>query len=154
MTYRNFMVYGVVEKSALPPDAMPIEVFIDNKERIDDGDVSLYLSSIDDPTLAPEGLCSFMVLGPTFLDWPEPGAPEHRAPAYEAAKEAEGRRILALVERRWPGFTAGVRQTVLASPTTVERYLRKPGGAVAGPKQSLGQALLHRPGARSPWKGL
>ena len=36
MTYRNFMVYGTVDMAALPPDAMPIEVFIDNKEAIDD----------------------------------------------------------------------------------------------------------------------
>ncbi len=154
MTYRNFMVYGTVEKSALPLEAMPIEVFIDNKEVIDDGDVTLYLSSMDDPRLAPEGQCSFMLLGPSFLDWPRPGTPEHHTPAYEKAKDVEAERILGLVERRWPGFRAGVRRTVLASPTTVERYLRKPGGAVAGPKQALGQALLRRPHARSPWKGL
>jgi len=154
MTYRNFMVYGTVDRAALPPDAMPIEVFIDNKEAIDEGDVTLYLESLEDPRLAPEGRCSFMLLGPTFSAWPAPGSAAHRDPAYEAAKQAEGRRILGLVDRRWPGFAAAVGDAVLASPTTVERYLRKPGGVVAGPKQALGQALLKRPGARSPWPGL
>lgn len=154
MTFRNFMVYGTVRKDALPEGAMPLEVFIDNKDTIDEGDVSLYLDSLEDPTLAPEGLCSFMLLGPTFRTWPAPDDATYDTPAYRQSKEEEARRMIGLVDRRWPGFADGITGTVLASPTTVERYLGKPRGSVAGPKQALGQALLARPGARSPWPGL
>ncbi|MBL8966174.1 MAG: FAD-dependent oxidoreductase [Spirochaetaceae bacterium] len=154
MTYRNFMVYGTVALEALPPGAMPCEVFIDNREAIDEGDVSLYLSSLEDPRLAPEGRCAFLLLGPSFRDWPAPGGPGDGSEAYEAAKREEAERMLALVERRFPGFRAAAGDLVLGSPTTTERYLGKPGGAVAGPKQKMGQALLSRPGARTRWPGL
>ena len=42
----------------------------------------------------------------------------------------------------------------MGTPTTIERYLLKNGGAVGGPKNALGQQMLKRLHARSEWKNL
>ena len=42
----------------------------------------------------------------------------------------------------------------VATPRTIERYTLKNGGAVAGPKQMLGQHMLHRLHTRSEWDNL
>jgi len=42
----------------------------------------------------------------------------------------------------------------VGTPTTIERYLLKNGGAVGGPKNMLGQHMLKRLHARSEWKNL
>jgi NADPH-dependent glutamate synthase beta subunit-like oxidoreductase len=42
----------------------------------------------------------------------------------------------------------------VATPTTIERYLLKNGGAVGGPKNMLGQQMLKRLHARSEWQNL
>ena len=42
----------------------------------------------------------------------------------------------------------------MGTPTTIERYLLKNGGAVGGPKNAIGQEMLKRLHARSAWKNL
>jgi prolycopene isomerase len=153
-SWPSFVVYGTVERGALPESAMPVQMFIDNREAIDEGDVTLYLSGLEDPSLAPPGLCTFLLIGPSFRKWPRPGDAEDRSEAYVAAKRAEADRMIGLVERRFPGFRAAMRSRVEGSPTTIERYLGKPRGSVAGPKQRMGQHLFFRPGARGPAHGL
>lgn len=69
-------------------------------------------------------------------------------------KEAETERMLALVERRFPGFRSGLIFSELGSPSTMERYLLKNGGAVAGPKQRMGQELMNRQRAATFLPGL
>lgn len=154
-SWPSFVVYGTVELSRLPANAMPVEMFIDNTEALDEGDVTLYLSGLEDPSLAPEGLSPFLLIGPSIGNkWPTPSDPSYHGEAYKAAKRAEADRMIALVEKRWPGFTAGIRSQIEGSPTTIERYLSKPRGSVAGPKQRMGQHLIFRPSAHSPRAGL
>jgi prolycopene isomerase len=62
--------------------------------------------------------------------------------------------MLSLIERRMPGFVASLGSRIEASPSTIWRYLGKVGGAVAGPKQKMGQHLILRQKARGPVKGL
>lgn len=153
-SFPSFVVYGTVDKAVLPADTLPVEMFVDNTEALDEGDVTLYLSGLEDPSLAPEGVSTFLLIGPSFRKWPRPGEVDADPEAYAAAKEAEARRMLALVEARKPGFTASVKGLVTGSPRTIERYLYKPRGSVAGPKQRMGQHLMFRPGARTKVPGL
>ena len=154
MSMPSFVVYGTVERAALPRDATPVQMFVDNKEALDEGDVTLYLPSLEDPSLAPPELSTFLLIGPSLARWPSPSDPEYGSEGYKAAKKAEAERMLALVERRMPGFVAGMRGRVEASPTTIWRYLGKSLGSVAGPKQKMGQHLIFRQGARGPISGL
>ncbi|MFZ4614791.1 MAG: FAD-dependent oxidoreductase [Rectinemataceae bacterium] len=161
-SYPSFVVYGTVRRDAVPEGTLPVEMFIDNREVIDDNDVTLYLPTIEDPRLAPPGVHVFLIIGPSFAAWPTyatPGAAAaggagYRSAEYRDMKVAEADRMLALVERRFPGFVAAIKTRIEGSPTTLERYLRKFVGSVAGPKQCIGQELLRRPHARSPWPGL
>ncbi len=164
-SYPSFVVYGTVRREAIPEGTLPVEMFIDNREAIDDNDITLYLPTIEDPRLAPAAVHVFLIIGPSFAPWPAfaggapAGAPAAGGAAYRSAeyrdmKVAEADRMLALVERRFPGFVAAMETRIEGSPTTLERYLRKFVGSVAGPKQCIGQDLLKRPHARSPWPGL
>lgn len=154
MTMPSFVVYGTVEKATLPSGTLPVQMLVDNKEALDEGDVTIYLPSLEDPSLAPEGLSTFLLIGPSLRAWPKPGSFDYGDKAYIKAKKEETDRMLALVDSRMPGFIAGLRGRIEASPTTIWRYLGKTGGSVAGPKQKMGQHLLLRQGSRGPLPGL
>ncbi|AWW26194.1 NAD(P)-binding protein [Acetobacterium sp. KB-1] len=49
---------------------------------------------------------------------------------------------------------AAIRYVELATPRTIERYTNKNGGAVAGPKQMLGQHMFKRLHTRTEWDNL
>ena len=154
MTMPSFVVYGSVDRSILPPDCLPVQMFVDNREALDEADVTLYLPSLEDPSLAPEGQSTFLLIGPSLRSWPEPGSPDYGNEAYRQAKKEEAQRMLALVERRIPGFVDAIRDSFEASPSTLWRYLGKDGGSVAGPKQKMGQHLLFRQHSKGPREGL
>ena len=154
MTMPSFVVYGTVDISALPPDTLPVQMFVDNREVLDEGDVTIYLPSIEDPRLAPPNLSTFLIIGPSLRKWPSPDSSEYASEAYARAKKEEADRMLSLVERRMPGFIAALHGRIEASPTTIWRYLGKAGGSVAGPKQKMGQHLMFRQGSKGPVPGL
>jgi prolycopene isomerase len=143
-SFPSSVLYGAVKESAIPKDAFPVEMLIGNPEEIDESDVTLYLSSLEDPTLAAPGTHAFMLIGPSRRQWPAPDSKEYGSEEYTRMKEEESRRMLELVERRFPGFRENLIFHELGSPSTIERYLLKKGGAVAGPKQCMGQELLNR----------
>ncbi len=153
-TFPSSVLVGVVDASAVPPDAHPVEMLIGNPDAIDENDVTLYLSSLEDPSLTEPGMHVFMLIGPSAAAWPSPWSEGYRSTAYQEMKDVEAERMLALVERHFPGFRAGVRYSEIGSPATVERYLLKNGGAVAGPKQCMGQELLQRQPAATFLPGL
>jgi prolycopene isomerase len=62
--------------------------------------------------------------------------------------------MLGLVERRFPGFRGALEFSELGTPSTIERYLLKNGGAVAGPKACMGQELMNRQTAKTFISGL
>jgi len=154
MTMPSFVVYGCIDKSVLPTDTLPVQMFVDNREKLDEADVTLYLPSLEDPSLAPEGQSTFLLIGPSLRAWPEPDSPDYGKESYRKAKEEEAHRMLALVERRIPGFTNAIKGRIDASPSTIWRYLGKDGGSVAGPKQKMGQHLIFRQGSKGPKEGL
>jgi prolycopene isomerase len=154
MSWSSFVVYGTLDAALCPKGLMPIEMFIDNKEALDEGDVTLYVSALEDPSLAPQGILPFTLIGPSLRTWPAPGSEADGSPEYAAAKKNEVDRMIDAVDRRAKGFAASVLTVFGGSPTTIERYLGKPGGSVAGPKQRMGQHMMLRPRAHSPAKGL
>ncbi len=62
--------------------------------------------------------------------------------------------MLDQIEQHFPGFGSHIETLIVGTPTTIERYLLKNGGAVGGPKNMLGQHMLKRLHARSEWKNL
>jgi hypothetical protein len=147
-------MYMLIDAGGLPADTFPWEIFIENRAVIDSSDLTLYTNSLVDRTLAPEGQLVVMAIAPNMLPWPSPDSPDYRSESYERQKSQEADRMLAQIEAHFPGFRSHIRTLIVATPTTIERYLLKNGGAVGGPKNMLGQQMLKRLHARSEWKNL
>jgi prolycopene isomerase len=148
-TYPSVVLYAVVDRSTIPSDTSPIEMLVGSPDMLDESEITVYLLSIDDRTLCADDEQTVIAIGPTFESWDTKDDA-----VYQAKKEKEQERLVAALERRFPGFAQSVRYAELASPRTIERYTMKNGGAVAGPKQMLGQHLLHRLHTRTEWDSL
>lgn len=147
-TYPSVVFYAVVRRDVIPEDTMPVEMLTAG-DKIDESEVTVYIPSIDDRTLCAENEHAVTAIGPTFLNW-NTGDPAD----YRAKKEGERRRITALLDQRFPGFAGAVLHAEIATPRTIERYTMKNGGAVAGPKQMLGQHMFRRLHIRTEWDNL
>ena len=148
-TYPSVVLYAEVERAVIPADTALVEMLVGNPEQIDESEVTAYLFSIDDRSLCPDDVHAVMAIGPTFQNWADADEAE-----YQRLKQAERTRLIAVLERRFPGFSAAVRYAEVSTPRTIERYTMKNGGAVAGPKQMLGQHMFHRLHTRSKWDSL
>lgn len=148
-TYPSVVLYAAVAKEAIPEETAPIEMLVGSPDRLDESEVTAYLLSMDDRTLCPEEEHLIMAIGPTFLPWKTFDEEEYRR-----RKEEEKERLLTVLENRFPLFKASLRYAEVATPRTIERYTMKNGGAVAGPKQMLGQHMFKRLHIRTEWKNL
>ena len=74
--------------------------------------------------------------------------------SYLQKKKTEQERLIAVLEKRFPKIRQAVRYAEVATPKTIERYNMKNGGAVAGPKQMLGQHMFKRLKTRTEWDNL
>ena len=153
-TYPSMTLYLVVDREALPPSVLPWEVFIENRKVIDSSDLTLYVNSLVDQTLGPPDKLVITVIAPNLCHWPSPENPAYRSAEYKALKKREAERMVDQIEQHYPGFRERIRMQIVGTPTTIERYLLKNGGAVGGPKNAIGQEMLHRLHARSEWKNL
>jgi prolycopene isomerase len=148
-TYPSVVLYAHVDASVIPPDTAPIEMLVGNPDTLDESEVTAYILSIDDKTLcAPSGHV-VTAIGPTFQIWDSGDKAD-----YQRKKAEEQKRLIGILEKRFPGFTGAVRYAEIATPVTIERYTNKNGGAVAGPKQMLGQHLFNRLHTRTEWDTL
>jgi len=148
-THPSVVLYAHIDKRVIPEDTAPIEMLVGNPDLLDESEVTAYILSIDDRTLCDEESHVVVAIGPTFADWYGGNTDD-----YLVKKEREKVRLIAVLEKRFPGFMDGVRYAEVATPRTIERYTLKNGGAVAGPKQMLGQHILHRLHTRSEWDNL
>ena len=153
-TYPSMTLYMLVDPEALPADAMPWEIFIENREVIDSSDLTLYINSLVDQSLCPPGKLVVMAIAPNLCAWPSPQDPEYQSEAYQSLKQREAECMLDQIEKHYPGFRQHIHSLIVGTPTTIERYLLKNGGAVGGPKNAIGQQMLKRLHARSAWKNL
>jgi prolycopene isomerase len=148
-TYPSVVLYARVDRKVIPEDTQPVEMLVGNPDRLDESEVTVYLPSIDDYTLCDPDCHVVAAIGPSFENWRGLGEEE-----YAAMKEKERLRLTGVLEKRFPGFGDAVRFSEVATPRTIERYTLKNGGAVAGPKQMLGQHMFRRLHIRSEWNTL
>jgi prolycopene isomerase len=148
-TYPSVVLYAYVDEKVIPKDTLPVEMLIGNPDSLDESEVTVYTMSIDDKTLCPESGHVVMAIGPSFATWDR-----NDKKSYLVQKEKEKIRLLNVLEKRFPGFTKALILSDLATPLTIERYCLKNNGAVAGPKQSIGQHMFKRLHIRSPWPHL
>lgn len=146
-THPSVVLYSVVDRTVIPEDTLPIEMLVGNPEKLDESEVTAYILSIDDRTLCAEDEHTVIAIGPTFENWFDGDVS-----SYKTRKKAEQARLIGVLEKRFPGFAGAVRFAEVATPRTIERYTMKNGGAVAGPKQMLGQHMFKRLHIRSNWK--
>jgi len=145
-TYPSVVLYTVVDRTVIPEDTLPVEMLVGNPDKLDESEVTVYTLSVDDRTLCGNDEHTVIAIGPTFQKW------EHLDQAtYQRQKKAEQDRLVAVLGKRFPGFRQAMRFAEVATPRTIERYTMKNGGAVAGPKQMLGQHMFHRLHTRTEW---
>ena len=152
-TYPSLVLFALVKDDVIPKDTLPIEMLVGDIKKIDEGEVTLYILSKDDYTLCPRGYQTVIAIGPTFKDWINPSGDYHTEKYYKQKKEEENR-ILNLLENRFPGFKKSVSHVELSTPATLQRLVMKEKGAVAGPKQQLGQHMLKRLKTKGEIEGL
>lgn len=148
-TYPSVVLYGIVKDQVIDDTTQPIEMLIGNPNKLDESEVTVYISSIDDHTICKEGYHTIMAIGPTFGLWFGLDKDE-----YKARKQKERERLLQVLEKRFPGIEKAMVHVELATPVTLKRYCMKNKGAVAGPKQMLGQHMLNRLYTKSRWSNL
>jgi prolycopene isomerase len=86
-----------------------------------------------------------MVVGPHF---------SRAGSSYDEMKVGEMKRILGILEKRFPSFEENLIYKELATSDTIERFTMKPGGAAAGPKQKMGQHMFMRQHVNTNLDGL
>ena len=143
-SYKSLVLFALVKKEAIPEGTLPIEMLIEDKTKLDEGEITVYILSIDDKTLCNNQYHTIIAIGPTFKEWPKGLKNDYKTAEYREMKEIEKNRILNVLERRFPGFKENLCHVELSTPTTLNRYVLKEGGSVAGPKQKLGQHMLKR----------
>jgi prolycopene isomerase len=153
-TFPSMTLYLVVDREGFPEDVFPWEIYIENRKEIDSSDLTLYINSLVDATLCPPEHLVVMAISPNMCTWPPPGDPGYRSEDYEAQKQREAEKMLDQIEMHIPGFRQQIRELIIGTPSTIERFLLKNGGAVGGPKNQIGQEMLNRLHARSEWKRL
>ncbi|HOW37957.1 MAG TPA: FAD-dependent oxidoreductase [Bacillota bacterium] len=148
-TYPSIVLYTLVDHTVIPENTVPVEMLVGNPDRIDESEVTVYIPSIDDRTVCPEGTHVVLAIGPSLEKWDRSDAKD-----YKEKKHREQERLLSVLERRFPNIRSGLRYAEVATPLTIERYTNKNNGSVAGPKQKLGQHMFKRLHTRSRWNHL
>ncbi len=97
--------------------------------------------TVDDREVSPEGT-SVITAGTLKYgeEWEKLSPEQYHEMKYEA-----GRRIVARLEKMYPGFTSHIEEMEIATPLTHMRYLHHPGGAIYGYEQDLRQSVFFFP---------
>ncbi len=149
------VLYLSVDAAAIPEGTHAIEALIGDLTCLEKDHYFLYIPTIDDPSIAPDGVHSITVLCSAGEPWPRPGDPDYQAEDYVRRKQEAAERALDVVEERiFPNLRAHLRTLEVGTPSTIERYTLRSGGFIGGPKQALGQHLMNRLGARGELPGL
>ena len=143
-SYPSIVLFALVKDQVIPEGTLPIEMLVSDKTKLDEEEITVYILSIDDKTLCKEGYHVIEAIGPTFKKWPKGFKNNYNTEEYRKMKEEEKNRVLNVLEKRFPGFKENICYVELGTPTTLNRYILKEDGSVAGPKQKLGQHMLKR----------
>ena len=149
------VLYMSVDAAAIPEGTHAIEALIGDLTVLEKDHYWVYIPSIDDPSIAPDGVHSMTVLCSAGREWPRPSSPDYQSAAYARWKEEAADRALDVIEERlFPGLRAHIRTLEVGTPSTIERYTLRSHGFVGGPKQALGQHLFKRLTAKGEVPGL
>lgn len=111
----------------------------------------------DSGTLAPAGCSTLQVVG--FLPW-EPFEkwasvpPAERGAEYRRLRQEVADRMLAEVERAWPGLVGDIVVQRVATPLSNTDYVRAVHGGIYGPANTVDQIGPWRFRTRTPIRGL
>lgn len=112
-----------------------------------DENYALIIGSNADPTLAPKGKASIMLLTyANYHDFPERGTEE-----YIEKKEEVAEKLIKKAEKVIPNLSKHILVQDIATPKTFERYTSMPEGALYAFDQSI---EVKRPCFKTPIKGL
>lgn len=154
-TFGSLALYLGVDAEALPEGNPPILFFIEDMYNITEGDITVFINSVDDPSVCPPGTYSMTVVKPSIkVKWPHPSDPAYQSEEYKRLKEQEANKLLDRVEKYLPNLRKHIRVMDIGTPSTIERYTLKNWGNVGGPKQMMGQEMINRLHARSEWENL
>ena len=143
-SYPSVVLFALVKEEVIPKSTLPIEMLTSDEGKLDENEITVYILSIDDKTLCKNGYHTITAIGPTFKKWPNGFKNDYNTDEYRQMKEIEKNRMLEVLEKRFPGFKESICHIELSTPTTLNRYVLKEWGSVAGPKQKLGQHMLKR----------
>ena len=153
-TSSSLVVYLGVDAEAIPPNTLPVEILVADVEDVNGGDLTLYISSLEDPSICPPGTHAITAIAPPASAGPTPGTPATTLRPTRRRNGTPSHAVLDQIEEHFPTIRRHIRVLEAGTPATIERYTLKNGGAAGGPKQNIGQQLLHRPHARTEWKNL
>lgn len=97
--------------------------------------------TVDDPEISPPGT-SIITAGTLkySAEWEKLTPEQYYEKKYEA-----GKRIVARLEKMYPGFTDHIEELEVATPLTHMRYLNHPGGAIYGYEQDVMSSVFFFP---------
>jgi NADPH-dependent glutamate synthase beta subunit-like oxidoreductase len=151
-----FLLYIGVRAEAIPKDAQPVEILIDNIFDSQADNYGIFIPSLEDPSLAPPGMHSMTVMAPskTGREKNRFGS-EYQSEEYYRRKQEEAEKVIDDLERM---YFAGLKKNIIcmeaATPATLERFTLKNFGNIGGPKLNKEQFLTKRLRAKSEWKNL
>lgn len=149
------VLYLTVKEEAVPKGTRPVEFYVQNLHDVQDGNFMVYIPSLEDPSIAPNGTHSMTIMGSTRTDWPRPYEPFYQSEEYCRKKEEEAQRALDWIEsKHLPRLRKNILTLDVGTPSTIERYTLKYKGNIGGPKVNTKQFFFNRLRARSDWKNL
>ena len=146
------ILYMGVDKEAIPKDRQNIEFLIQDKDDFTTGNnLYVFIPSMDDYSIVPEDAHSLTIMYPKAaheVQWPKPGDPFYQSEEYNKLKEKYAQEAIEQLNKYYDGIKDHIKFCEIATPSTLERFLMKYKGNVAGPAQIVGQDLMKRPHAR------
>jgi len=151
-----FLIYLGVRAEAIPADAQPVELLVENIYDFQADNYGVFIPSLEDPSIAPPGTHSMTIMAPSKTSsQPQRFGSEYQSEEYYRRKREEAEKVIDDLERMY--FT-NLRKNILcmeaATPATLERFTLKNWGNIGGPKLSKDQFFMNRLKARSDWKNL
>lgn len=151
-----FLLYLGVNAEAIPPDAEPVELLMDDVHDFHGKNYGIFIPSLEDPSIAPPGTHSMTVMAPSRSSIePQRFGSDYQSGEYYRRKQEEAEKVIDDLERMY--FT-NLKKNIIcmeaATPASLERFTLKNWGNIGGPKLSKDQFFMNRLKARSDWKNL
>jgi phytoene dehydrogenase-like protein len=143
-----------IDAADLPPDLECHYIVVNDWDRgvtAAQNVVAISIPSLLDPNLAPPGKHTIHVYAPATEPYQLWQGLDRRSEAYAAQKEARAEVMWKALERMIPDIRSRCEVTLVGTPLTHQRFLRRHQGTY-GPGVWAGQGIL--PGPKTPLSGL